>query len=140
MEERQFESYEQPDSEWVWVVKKKDCREKPRMIVDHTPIKKWEHVKRDLRPQQKKDIEHDESYDLFMKVEDINIYDIEIHHGVEYDQQRKIGLKDQVVTYQVEIDGKSQEWKFHGAAEQQQTTTMTERMLLLTQQQWCTKM
>jgi hypothetical protein len=75
------------------------------VIVDGIPIKKWEHVKRDLRPQWKKDIEHDQSYNLVMMVEDINICDIEIH-GVEYD----------MVTHEVKIDCKSQEWKFCGAA------------------------
>jgi hypothetical protein len=89
------------------VVKKKDHREKTQMIADHISIKKWEHVKRDLRPQQKKDIEHDDPYDLVMVVKDINICNIEIH-GDEHDQQRKIGLKDEVVTHKVIIDGKSQ--------------------------------
>jgi hypothetical protein len=48
--ERGFKSYEQPDPEWVCVVKKKDRREKLNKMVDRTPIKKWEHVSRDLRP------------------------------------------------------------------------------------------
>jgi hypothetical protein len=86
-----FEPCKQPDSEWAGV--------------QHDHIRRWEHVNRNLKTKEKEAKCKD--YGLIMAVEDINIPDVEIQ-GVDEVQRKKIGLENELVTHEVEIDDKIQ--------------------------------